>query len=80
MKKLTNKKQTKSIKHVYTIPKQLCDLLEGAKEIIMCLLNIFIFVSCYYILSTYNISNDNCELIIAYTDYIESKPVDQPNI
>jgi hypothetical protein len=81
MKKLT-KKTTKIIKqkHIYltSILKQLDGLFEAIKEIIMCLLYIFIFVSCYYITCTYVFSEDNCELITACTDFIESKPVDQP--
>jgi len=76
---LTIKNIIEFIKHVYPTPKQLCGLLKAAKEIIICLLNIFIFVSCYYIISTYNFSNDNCELIIACTDFIEPKAVGEPN-
>lgn len=84
MKKSTKKNTTKLRKqnHIYplSIPKQLDGLFKAIKEIIMCLLYIFIFVSCYYIISTYSFSVDNCELITACTDFIESKPVDQPKI
>lgn len=60
-------------------------LLEATKEITMALLNIFIFVSCYYIcIRTYSFSNDNCELITACTSTCptnlgELKPASTPN-
>lgn len=84
MKKLTKKNITKLKKENYIylicIPKQLWGLPEAIKEIMMGLLNIFIFVSCYYIICTYYFSNDNCESIAACTDFLEPKLVDQPKI
>ena len=57
-------------------------LQETAKQIFICLLNIFIFVCCYYVyVCTYNFNNDDCELITAYTtSFVELKPVEQSNI
>lgn len=82
MKKFSIEIITQFRKYSYSMfsSKQMRDLLEAVKEIIKCLLSILISVSCHYILCTYICTDDSCELITVCTDYIESKPVDQPKI
>lgn len=71
-------KKQKQIYHV-SVSTQ---LYETVKEITMALLNIFIFVSCYYIfMCTYNFSEDNHELIsICTTNFEELEPVNQSKV
>jgi hypothetical protein len=75
------KELTKKQKHTCSIYKQ---FNKTAKEIFICLLYIFIFVSCYYVcMRTYSFNINNCELVTVYnTNCVELEPTDynQSNI
>ena len=73
------KELTKKRKHIYPIYKQ---LQETAKEIFICLLYIFIFVSCYYVcICACSFNSNNCELVTVYnTNFVELKPANEPVI
>ena len=68
-------------KHIYPVYKESYDLPDAAKEIFMCFIYIFIFVSCYYIYTRiYNSYVHNYELItISTTNCDQLEPAYRPN-
>lgn len=79
MKKLINKEKSWKQINIYPLFKQ---FNETVKEMFICLFYIFIFVFSYYIfICTYNLGDDDCEIINVCTiKYEEVKSVNQSNL